>query len=155
MKRFLEKSLALLIAGGAGLGMFAVSGGSAYAALSNSDGSLIPVFVQGGPVSLPGQTNSIKITVPGTGSFCKVVTDRNNNIDTGVQLSEGNQFELDAYNDRACQGTKVGGVGYTASYNGPAPSGGTFSRILVRIDNPRLSVCSDNGWTDGNPSACR
>ncbi|MET9830622.1 hypothetical protein ABZ078_15190 [Streptomyces sp. NPDC006385] len=151
----MTRSLALALAGAAGLGAFAATSGTAFADLRNRDGSVIPIHVQGGSLSLPAQTNSIRVTVPGVGSDCKVVTDRNRETDTGFRLSEGRQFELAAYNDRACQGTRVGGVGYTASYSGPDPRNGMFTRVLVRIQNPALFACTSGGWTDGRAVACR
>ncbi|WP_217214829.1 hypothetical protein [Streptomyces sp. AC550_RSS872] len=155
-RRLRNRSLGVLLAGGAGLGLVATTGVPAYASLNNSDGSLTPVFVQGGSVSIPDQANSIKITVPGTGSFCTArPSDRSANISTGTQLSEGNQFTIDAYSDSACQGTSVGGIGYTATYNGPDPRSGKFTRVQVRVRNAAMFVCTDGGWTDGNPAGCR
>lgn len=144
----------MLLAAGAGLGMFAVSSVSAYAALQQPDGGLVPLHVQGGPLSLPSGTNSVKVTLVGVGSTCTAVNGTNN-LDSGLQVSEGDQITVDPYTDRACQGTQSGpGDGYTLSYDGPNPTD-SFSHVLVRAQNAAVFVCSNSGWTDGNVSVCR
>ncbi|MDC0770727.1 hypothetical protein [Streptomyces sp. HD] len=156
-RRLLNKSLGLLAVAGMGLGMVAMAGGTAYASLFNSDGSSVPLSVQGGPVSLPDSANSIRVTIPGTGAFCiGRPSDRSANIQTGLRVSEGLEFSIDAFSDNACQGNKVlPGIGYTASYNGPDPRNGTFTLVQVRVANAAQFVCTDGGWTDGRASACR
>ncbi|MET8981742.1 hypothetical protein ABZX85_39730 [Streptomyces sp. NPDC004539] len=144
----------MLLALGAGLGMFAVSAGSADAALQQPDGGLVPLTVQGGPASLPSGTNSVKVTLTGAGSICTAVNGTNN-INSGFQVREGNQITIDTYTDRACQGTQTGpGIAYRLSYNGPNPSS-SFSQVLVRGQNAAVFVCSNSGWTDGNVATCR
>ncbi|MFF7164460.1 hypothetical protein ACFZBP_24405 [Streptomyces sp. NPDC008086] len=144
----------MLLAAGAGLGMFAVSGGTAYAALQQPGGGLVPLWVQGGPVSLPSGTNSVKVTLVGTSSSCMAVNSTNN-LNSGFLVSEGDQITIDEYTDKACQGTQIGaGIAYTLTYDGPSPRD-SFSQVLVRGQNASVSVCSNSGWTDGNPSTCR
>ncbi|HEY8980461.1 MAG TPA: hypothetical protein VIU15_12840 [Streptomyces sp.] len=156
-RRLLNKSLGLLAVAGMGLGAVAMTGGNAYAALNNRDGGNVPLFVQGGPVSLPNGANSVLVSISGTGAFCTSrPVDRSANIDTRLRVSEGTSFTIDAFSDNACQGAKVApGIGYTASYNGPKPSNGTFSRVQVRVTNGAMFVCTDGGWSDGSGAACR
>ncbi|GHE33237.1 hypothetical protein [Streptomyces capitiformicae] len=155
-RRLLNRSLGLLAAGGMALGMVAMSGGTAHALLWNPDGG-VPFFVQGGPASLPNQANSIRVTVPGTSSRCiGRPSDRSANIATGYQMSEGVQFSIDAYSDNACQGNKVlPGIAYTASYTGPDPRNGRFTRVQARVANAAMFVCTDGGWSDGWGAPCR
>ncbi|MHC5904545.1 hypothetical protein ACVNF4_11655 [Streptomyces sp. S6] len=156
-RRLLNKSLGLLAVGGLGLGMVAMTGGTAYAALADRDGGNVPLFVQGGAVSIPNNANSLQVSIPGTGAFCAGrPADRNANINTGIQVGEGTTFTIDVFSDGSCRGSKVGpGIGYTASYNGPKPSSGNFSRVQVRVSNSAMFVCTDAGWADGSGAACR
>ena len=71
-RRLQNRSLGLLLAVGAGIGMFAATTGTASAALQNSDGSLIPVHVQTGSANLPNGTVSVLTKVNGS-STCKNV----------------------------------------------------------------------------------
>ncbi|GAV44531.1 hypothetical protein [Streptomyces acidiscabies] len=156
-RRLLNKSLGLLAVAGMGLGAVAMTGGTAYAALSNRGGGNVPLSIQGGRVSLPDSANSVLVTIPGTGAFCTGRPgDRSANISTGLQVGEGTSFSIDAFSDGSCRGNKVSpGIGYTASYNGPSPKNGTFTLVQVRITNPAMFVCTDGGWTDGLGAGCR
>jgi hypothetical protein len=136
--------------------MFAASSGSASAALHNRDGGTTPLFVAGG-AGVPDQTNSIRVTLPGTGAFCVPVADSSRNIDTRLRVGEDDQITLDAFRDRGCTGTSIAGIGYRVSYGGPAPRNGAFSMVLVRVTNtgPGMQVCTTGGWQDGSAAVCR
>jgi len=155
-RRLLNRSLGLLAVAGMGLGAVAMTGGTAYAALSNRDGSPTPLFIQGGPASLPDSANSVLVNIPGTGAFCVGRPgDRSATFSTGLRVGEGTGLDLDAFSDGSCRNKVAAGVGYTVSYNGPSPKNGTFSRVQVRVTNPAIFVCTDGGWSDGRGAPCR
>jgi hypothetical protein len=144
-----------LIATGAGAGILAANGDSASAALVNPDSILIPLKIMRGPVSLPPQTNSIKISLPNTGDDCLTVTPGEGFIDTAVQLREDDEFTLEGFQDGACLGTKTSpGVAYRLPYDGPAPKE-KFSAVAVHRAKAKVLVCSDSGWSDNIPDVCR
>ncbi|MET8981489.1 hypothetical protein ABZX85_38425 [Streptomyces sp. NPDC004539] len=146
----LKRRLPLLLAGVAGLGTLMVSSGTAFAALP--DGGT-PLLVQGG-VGLPRGTNSVRVTLQGTGSLCSPI-DGTNNIRTRWIVREQDVVSVDPYTDRACQGARIGaGVAYRLTYAGPDPVGG-FSGVLVSVRTPRVLICANAGWTDGDPASCR
>ncbi|MEV0225478.1 hypothetical protein [Streptomyces sp. NPDC050704] len=134
--------------------MVVASGGSAFAALRQPNGGLVPLQVQGGSVGLLSGTNSVKVTVAGTGSTCTAVNG-SGNLATGWQLSEGDSITIDSFTDKSCQGSQIGsGIAYTLTYSGPDPKN-SFSHVLVRARSAAVFVCSDSGWTDGDISVCR
>jgi hypothetical protein len=155
-KGLLTGALALLVAGGAGVGILAATGGAANAAIDGPNGGLVPLFINAGPISLPAQTSSIKVALPGAGEDC-IAGPFNSavNIDTGFQVNDDTQVEITAHNDGACKGTEVGNVAYRLTYDGPAPTSGALTQVLVHILNPHVSVCTDAGWSDGKPVTCR
>ncbi|MFD9111282.1 hypothetical protein [Streptomyces bottropensis] len=147
-----SRLLALLLAAGAGIGMFAATTGSTSAALRNSDGSSTPVFFQTGSANLLSGTNSVKLEVAGASS-CKAVS--GSTVNTGIAILEGDGMTFTYFRDSACQGTAIDKAFITASYSGPNPKNGQFSKIEVAIARSTLFACTTDGWVDSNPAACR
>lgn len=109
--------------------------------------------MQGG-VGLPQGTNSVAVTLQGTGRSCYTVSGTAN-IRTRLVVREQDVISVDPYTDRSCQGARIGaGVAYRLTYSGPDPVNG-FAGVLVSVRVPRALVCSNGGWADGNPATCR
>lgn len=154
-KGLLAGSLTLLAAGGTAVAILATTGGAANASIVSTVGGPVPLFISPGPISLPTQTNSIKVKDIGISEDCLPGPfDSSVSIDTGFRVGQDDQVEITAYNDEACLGAKVGSVNYTLTYNGPEPTKG-LDQVLVRIRNPKVSFCAEEGWVDGNAGLCR
>lgn len=133
--------------------MVVAAGGTASAALVQPDGTGVPLYVQGGHVGLPTGTNSVRATVSGT-SNCMVVNNTNN-LNSGLTVREGDVVTVDAFTDRACQGSRIGpGVSYRLTYGGPSPKN-KFSAVIVRAQNPKVVFCADGGWSGNHNGQCR
>jgi hypothetical protein len=151
-------ALGLLAAGGTAVGIFAATSGTANAALGSSpSGGPVPLFINDGPASIPDQTNSIgfRSITHNSVNCVEGPFDVSGSIDSGAKVTEGDQIELVAYSDGACEGVELKSVGYKITYDGPEARSGNFTKVLVRILHPALFVCTDDGWADNRATLCR